>query len=80
MRPDYPAARRGNRHRLRGAVVEVAVWPVVPPPPSRPCSCGPAWPEPALLRRLHSGHVGDYVAWLFAGVAALGVLIGLPLL
>ena len=33
-----------------------------------------------VLRRLHSGHVGDYVAWLFAGVAALAVLIGLPLL
>jgi multicomponent Na+:H+ antiporter subunit D len=26
----------------------------------------------ARLRALHSGHVGDYVAWLVAGVAALG--------
>jgi multicomponent Na+:H+ antiporter subunit D len=26
----------------------------------------------ASLRDLHSGHVGDYVAWLVAGVAALG--------
>jgi multicomponent Na+:H+ antiporter subunit D len=36
---------------------------------------------PALtpLRRLHSGHVGDYVAWLFVGVTALTALIGLPL-
>ncbi|GAB1646721.1 complex I subunit 5 family protein [Krasilnikovia sp. MM14-A1259] len=34
---------------------------------------------PSGLRRLHSGHVGDYVAWLFAGVAVLGALIGLPL-
>jgi multicomponent Na+:H+ antiporter subunit D len=32
------------------------------------------------LRRLHTGHVGDYVAWLFAGVAALAALVGLPLL
>lgn len=31
------------------------------------------------LRQLHSGHVGDYVAWLFVGVAALGLLLGLPL-
>jgi multicomponent Na+:H+ antiporter subunit D len=27
------------------------------------------------LRALHSGHVGDYVAWLVAGTAALAVLI-----
>ncbi|OLE38733.1 MAG: hypothetical protein AUG48_01020 [Actinobacteria bacterium 13_1_20CM_3_68_9] len=26
----------------------------------------------APLRALHSGHIGDYVAWLVAGVAALG--------
>jgi multicomponent Na+:H+ antiporter subunit D len=26
----------------------------------------------ASLRALHSGHIGDYVAWLVAGVAALG--------
>ncbi|MFF3455027.1 hypothetical protein ACFYXH_11955 [Streptomyces sp. NPDC002730] len=38
------------------------------------------WTEP--LRRLHSGHIGDYIAWLLAGmtlVAALalpGVLTG----
>jgi multicomponent Na+:H+ antiporter subunit D len=37
---------------------------------------------PALdgLRSLHSGHVGDYVAWLTFGTALLGGLfaIGLP--
>jgi len=32
-----------------------------------------------LLRRVHSGHVGDYVAWLFAGVAILAGLVGIPL-
>ncbi|MGH3744370.1 MAG: complex I subunit 5 family protein, partial [Mycobacteriales bacterium] len=31
------------------------------------------------LRRLHSGHVGDYVTWLFVGVGLLAALIGLPL-
>jgi multicomponent Na+:H+ antiporter subunit D len=38
--------------------------------------------DPALtaLRRVHSGHVGDYVAWLFVGVTALTALVGVPLL
>src|SRR5204863_14750 len=31
------------------------------------------------LRRLHSGHVGDYVAWLTAGLAALGAVFALSL-
>ena len=31
------------------------------------------------LRRLHSGHIGDYVAWLMTGIAALAAMIGLPL-
>ncbi|MFE3521132.1 complex I subunit 5 family protein [Streptomyces sp. NPDC059161] len=30
------------------------------------------WTQP--LRRLHSGHIGDYVAWLLAGTALLGAL------
>jgi len=32
------------------------------------------------LRRLHSGRIGDYVAWLFLGTAALGALVGAQLL
>jgi len=36
-------------------------------------------PALKVLRRLHSGHVGDYVAWMVVGVAALGGLVGLPL-
>jgi len=32
-----------------------------------------------LLRRVHSGHIGDYVAWLFVGVAIVAGLVGLPL-
>ncbi|MFE9370311.1 complex I subunit 5 family protein [Streptomyces sp. NPDC006711] len=39
---------------------------------------GPARREPspwtAPLRRLHSGHIGDYVAWLLVGTALLGGL------
>lgn len=31
------------------------------------------------LHRVHSGHIGDYVAWLMAGCAILAGLIGLPL-
>ncbi|HEY3942460.1 MAG TPA: complex I subunit 5 family protein [Acidimicrobiales bacterium] len=32
----------------------------------------------SVLRELHSGHVGDYVAWLMLGLAALGGLLSLP--
>lgn len=34
----------------------------------------------AVLRRLHSGHIGDYVTWLVTGVVGLLALLGLPLL
>jgi hypothetical protein len=30
------------------------------------------------LERLHSGHVGDYVAWLLLGVAAIGAAVLVP--
>ncbi|MGA8112216.1 MAG: hypothetical protein WCA46_00985 [Actinocatenispora sp.] len=33
-----------------------------------------------LLHRLHSGHVGDYIAWLMFGLMTLGVLIAVPTL
>ena len=36
-------------------------------------------PAFAGLRTLHSGHVGDYVAWLTAGVALIGVTFALTL-
>lgn len=32
-----------------------------------------------ILHRVHSGHVGDYVAWLMFGVAVLAGFVGLPL-
>jgi multicomponent Na+:H+ antiporter subunit D len=36
-------------------------------------------PAFARLRMLHSGHVGDYVAWLSAGVAVIGVAFAVTL-
>jgi multicomponent Na+:H+ antiporter subunit D len=33
----------------------------------------------AWLRALHSGHVGDYVAWLTTGVAVIGTAFALTL-
>lgn len=51
----------------------------------RPSVPLPAGPVRALeqgifrLRRLHSGQVGDYVAWLTVGVAALGGALALAL-
>jgi multicomponent Na+:H+ antiporter subunit D len=32
-----------------------------------------------VVRRAHSGHIGDYVAWLLVGLALLGALVGVPL-
>ncbi|MHB1594860.1 MAG: complex I subunit 5 family protein [Streptosporangiaceae bacterium] len=42
-------------------------------------AAGPSRPVLSALHQVHSGHVGDYVAWLFTGIASLGALIGLPL-
>jgi multicomponent Na+:H+ antiporter subunit D len=39
----------------------------------------PAVAALAGLRALHSGHIGDYVAWLVLGVVALTALVGVPL-
>ncbi|MGH9106326.1 MAG: complex I subunit 5 family protein [Acidimicrobiales bacterium] len=30
------------------------------------------------LRRLHSGHIGDYVTWLLAGTGAVFIMVALP--
>jgi multicomponent Na+:H+ antiporter subunit D len=32
-------------------------------------------PRAAVLHRLHSGHIGDYVAWLMAGATVFGLLL-----
>ena len=36
-------------------------------------------PVMRVLHHIHSGHVGDYVAWLFVGIAVLAGLVGIPL-
>ena len=36
-------------------------------------------PSLAGIRRLHSGHIGDYVAFLLVGVFALTLLLGIPI-
>ncbi|WP_406734026.1 hypothetical protein [Streptomyces sp. NBC_01794] len=41
------------------------------PGPGRRC---PGWAEAEPLRRLHSGHIGDCVAWVLAGMALLAAL------
>jgi multicomponent Na+:H+ antiporter subunit D len=51
----------------------------IPLPASGP-AVRPLTAAVARLRALHSGHIGDYVAWLLVGVAVLGALVGLPLL
>ncbi len=33
-----------------------------------------------VLERLHSGHVGDYVAWLLLGAAVIGIAVAAPTL
>jgi multicomponent Na+:H+ antiporter subunit D len=48
-----------------------AAWRV----PTRPLTA-----SLSALRRLHSGHVGDYVAWLFLGAAGFATLLAVPLL
>jgi multicomponent Na+:H+ antiporter subunit D len=35
-------------------------------------------PPLSVLRRVHSGHVGDYVAWLLVGTTAFGALLAVP--
>jgi multicomponent Na+:H+ antiporter subunit D len=48
------------------------------PPPLEPAR-KPAVAALAGLRALHSGHIGDYVAWLVLGVVALTALVRVPL-
>ena len=63
---------------LAVAVACLAVWAPRLPAPLRVLG-RPVAPVLAVLRRLHSGHVGDYLAWLLAGVTGLAALVGLPL-
>ncbi|HVV14550.1 complex I subunit 5 family protein [Amycolatopsis sp.] len=49
------------------ALAAIALW--------RPSWLRPAERSIGVLHRVHSGHVGDYVAWLLAGVTVLGFLV-----
>lgn len=63
---------------LACAVAMLAVWRGrLPEAWRRP----PPWLAVPIagLRALHSGHVGDYAAWLILGVAVLGACAALPL-
>ena len=55
------AAERGRRLPARGA----------PGTPAAPRAASPSGRVVEPLRRLHSGHIGDYVAWLAVGVDRL---------
>jgi multicomponent Na+:H+ antiporter subunit D len=63
---------------LAVGLAAAALW--APRLPRRVADAGVrAAPLVAGLRRVHSGRIGDYVAWLFLGVAAFGGLLALPL-
>jgi multicomponent Na+:H+ antiporter subunit D len=47
--------------------------------PLRRIGVAVARPALAALRGAHSGHVGDYVAWMFAGLTVLAAVLGLQL-
>lgn len=59
---------------LAVAIAAAAVWNHRLPAWLRTLVAGPP-PLVRALRVLHGGHVGDYVAWLLAGVAALGGIL-----
>jgi multicomponent Na+:H+ antiporter subunit D len=58
------------------AFAAAALW--LPAPRHRPTAAAGAVlaAVAGAVRRAHSGHVGDYVAWLVTGVALLGALLG----
>jgi multicomponent Na+:H+ antiporter subunit D len=45
----------------------------------RPVRARPFRSAMTVLHGLHSGHIGDYIAWLMVGIVGLAALIGLPL-
>ncbi|BCM72957.1 hypothetical protein EASAB2608_08291 [Streptomyces sp. EAS-AB2608] len=59
------------RHRLDSSGVALALLH------PRPAASGRA--SAGRLRRLYSGHVGDYVAWPTVGVTVLTARVGLQL-
>jgi multicomponent Na+:H+ antiporter subunit D len=75
------AAALGTVYRRPLVRLVAARWPVASwPRAARPRG---SWVRAAaaplrVLEALHSGHVGDYVAWLMVGLAVLGALVVLP--
>jgi multicomponent Na+:H+ antiporter subunit D len=64
---------------LAVGVAGVALWAPRIPDLAK-SALAPLHPVLTGLRRVHSGHIGDYVAWLFVGVAAFTALVGVPLM
>jgi multicomponent Na+:H+ antiporter subunit D len=66
--PHWPAAGVALGVLSCAVACALATWAArrPPGPPARD------WTAP--LRRLHSGHIGDYAAWLLAGMTLMGVL------
>jgi len=64
---------------LAVGVAAVALWAPKIPDLAK-AALAPLHPVITGLHRVHSGHVGDYVAWLFVGVAAFTALVGVPLM
>jgi multicomponent Na+:H+ antiporter subunit D len=55
----------------------LAAWALSPAWPKRHRAIAPLRPLVRGLHSLHSGHVGDYVAFLTFGAAAFGIVLGL---
>jgi multicomponent Na+:H+ antiporter subunit D len=55
----------------------LAGWALSPAWPRRHRAIAPAQACMSGLHSLHSGHVGDYVAFLIFGAAAFGIILGL---
>jgi multicomponent Na+:H+ antiporter subunit D len=63
---------------LLGAALALAALRARPPAGRLPRAAGRLWtPAAAVLRDLHSGNVGDSVAWLVVGLAGFGTLLAL---
>ena len=64
---------------LAAAVAAAALWAPKIPDLAK-SALAPLRPVVTGLHRVHSGHIGDYIAWLFVGVAAFTALVGVPLI
>jgi multicomponent Na+:H+ antiporter subunit D len=79
-----PRAERPSSHLLgfigtaaAVAVAAVALFRWRLPPAARRHPWRVVGPAARALRAVHSGHTGDYVAWLTLGVAAVGGALAL---